>query len=72
MAEAAPNLYEVLKDFSENVSPLDFVLVAEHWQLFAMGAWYTLNLVVLSLVIGGVLSIPLAIARAYRRPIFNE
>lgn len=72
MAEAAPSFYEVLKDFSENVSPLDFVLVAEHWQLFAMGVWYTLNLVVLSLVIGAVLSIPLAIARAYRRPIFNE
>ncbi len=72
MAEAAPNFYEVLADFSENVSPLDFVLVAEHWQLFAMGVWYTLNLVVLSLVIGAVLSIPLAIARAYRRPIFNE
>ncbi len=72
MTEDGPSLFEILKDFSEHASPLDFVLIAEHWELFLRGLWYTLTLVALSLIIGGVLAIPLAIARAYRKPILNE
>lgn len=72
MAEGQPGIYEVLKDFSENVSPLDFMVIAAHWDLFLIGLWYTLNLVALSLLIGGVLAIPLAIARAYRWPVLNQ
>ncbi len=72
MTEDAPTFFEILKDFSEHASPLDFVLIAEHWELFLRGLWYTMTLVALSLIIGGILAIPLAIARAYRKPILNE
>lgn len=72
MTEDGPSFFEILKDFSENASPLDFVLIAEHWELFLRGFWYTLTLVALSLIIGGILAVPLAIARAYRKPILNE
>ena len=70
--ERAPSILEVISDFSENASPLDFVLILQHWDLFATGLWYTLNLVALALLIGGCLAIPLAVARANRVPILNE
>ena len=62
---------DYLTHFSENYSPLDFVLIADHIDKFFYGTLLTLEITLLSLVIGGVLSIPLAIARAYRHRYFN-
>ncbi len=56
---------------SENYSPLDFMLIAENFDRFLWGTLVTLELTFLALAIGGLLCIPLAIARAYRHPIFN-
>lgn len=70
--ERAPSLLESIRAFSETASPLDFMVILEHWDLFAEGLWMTTNLVVLALLIGGCLSIPLAVARANRTPILNQ
>ena len=51
--------------------PLDIALIAENFDRFLYGVWMTLNLTVLALVLGGLLAIPMAIARAARHPIFN-
>ena len=67
-----PSLLEAIRDFSANASPLDFWLVLEHWPMFLEGIGYTIVLVAVSLVIGGVLSLPLAVARANRTPIANQ
>ena len=72
MDEQSGGLLKALEDFSTNVSPLDFVLVAQHYDLFLRGAVNTVILVVLSLLFGALLSIPLAIARAYKQPILNQ
>lgn len=50
---------------------MDIMLVLENYDFFLLGVWNTLNLVFLSLLIGGILSIPLAVIRAQRNPIFN-
>ena len=70
--ERAPSLLERITEFSENTSPLDFVLILENWRLFAEGLWTTTILVFLALLIGGCLSVPMAIARANRTPILNQ
>jgi arginine/ornithine transport system permease protein len=72
MAEEPQGFVESLRAFSSDSSPLDFMLVFEHWDLFLTGVWNTILLVVVSLLIGGALSIPLAVARAYRKPVLNE
>ncbi len=69
--ERGPSLLEAIKDFSENASPVDFVIIAQHWEMFLTGIGYTLLIVIVSLVVGGALSLPLAVARAYRTPILN-
>ena len=56
---------------SENYSPIDFMLIGGHWDRFAWGALVTLELTALALILGGMLSIPLALARAYKHPIWN-
>ncbi len=56
---------------SETYSPLDFMLVADNFERFLWGALITLELTVLALVLGGIICIPLAIARAYKHPVFN-
>ena len=61
-----------LADFSTNVSPIDFVLIASHYDLFLQGAWNTLVLVFLALFLGGIISIPLAVARANQTPVANQ
>ena len=72
MAESSDRTFwEYLAYVSENHSPLDFVLVADHIDKFLYGTLLTLEITFLSLLIGGLLSIPLAIARAYKHPIFN-
>lgn len=45
---------------------MDLDLVRENWALFATGLWTTAWLVTLSLILGGVAAIPLALAQAYR------
>jgi His/Glu/Gln/Arg/opine family amino acid ABC transporter permease subunit len=70
--ERGPGLLEAIKEFSENASPVDFVIIAQHWEMFLTGIGYTLLIVVVSLVVGGALSLPLAVARAYRTPITSQ
>ncbi len=50
---------------------IDWNLVVGEWPLYLEGIWTTINLTVLALAIGWVLSVPLAVARANRHPIFN-
>ena len=72
MAEPAQTFYEQLKHFSENTSPIDFVVIAEHWDLFLQGLGNTVMFVALALIIGGALSVPLAIVRARKQPVLNQ
>ena len=60
-----------LASFSENQSPLDFVLIWDHIDKFFEGALLPLEITVISLLLGGILCIPLAIARAYRHRYLN-
>ena len=62
---------ETLLQFVETWSPIDIVLIAQNFDRFLLGAWITLQLTFLSLLIGGALAIPLAIIRAGRNPIFS-
>ena len=59
--------WDYLAYVSENHSPIDFVLIADHLDKFLYGTLVTLEITALSLLIGGVLAIPLAIARAQRQ-----
>jgi arginine/ornithine transport system permease protein len=70
--EHGQTLMQALQQFSETDSPIDFVLIAQHWQMFLTGIGYTLLIVAVSLVVGGALSLPLAVARAYRTPIVSQ
>ncbi len=67
-----PGLLGAVRQFSENTSPIDFVLIFENWELFLGGVGFTIFLVVVALVFGAIFSIPLAIARANRTPIVNQ
>ena len=51
--------------------PLDIVLIADNFDRFLYGVWITLNLTFLSLLLGGLLAIPMAIARASRHKNFD-
>ena len=51
--------------------PLDITLIAQNFDRFLYGVWTTLNLTFLALFLGGLLSIPLALARASRHRVFN-
>ena len=67
-----PGLLGAVRQFSENTSPIDFVLIFENWELFLGGVGFTIFLVVVALVFGAIFSVPLAIARANRTPIVNQ
>ncbi|MDP6030747.1 MAG: hypothetical protein QF358_12605, partial [Arenicellales bacterium] len=71
MAEQERTFFEYLVYVSENHSPLDFMLVADHIDKFFYGALLTIEITLLALLIGGVMAVPLAIARAYRHPWLN-
>jgi arginine/ornithine transport system permease protein len=62
---------EAIVQFLEKWSPLDVVLIAQNFDRFLWGALTTLELTVLSLIIGGMLAIPLAIIRAGNNPFLN-
>lgn len=71
--EAAPErtFWEYVSYISETHSPLNFVLIWDHIDRFLWGALLTLEITFLALIIGGLLSIPLAIARAYKHRWFS-
>lgn len=62
---------EYLRHISETTAPLDFMLIFDNLDRFVEGAWVTLQLTFLALLLGGLIAIPLAIARAYRKPVLN-
>lgn len=62
---------ESIIKFLETWSPLDVVLIGQNFDRFLWGALTTLELTLLSLLIGGILSIPLAIARAGKNPLLS-
>lgn len=72
MAEQSGGFLEALEDFSTNVSPLDFMLIAQNWEIFAEGIANTIVLIALSLLIGTALAIPLGLVRASRVPVANQ
>ena len=57
--------------FLQEWSPLDVVLIAQNFDRFLWGALVTLQLTGLALVIGALISVPLAIIRAGNNPIAN-
>ena len=63
--------WEYLAYVSEHQSPLDFVLVWDHIDRFLWGTLLTLEITVLALFLGGLLSVPMAIARAYKHRWLN-
>jgi len=62
---------DAIVQFLHTWSPIDIVLIAENFDRFLMGAWVTLQLTGISLIIGGLMSIPLAIIRAGNNPFLN-
>lgn len=64
-------MFETITDFSSNTSPIDFMLVLAHWQLFARGVVNTLILFVLTTAVGALAALPLGVARAYRVPLLH-
>ncbi|MFC6855981.1 ABC transporter permease [Marivibrio halodurans] len=70
-SDASGGMIETIRQFSAESSPIDFVIILEHGDLFLMGLVQTVALVGLALVIGGALSIPLSLIRAYRHPVLN-
>lgn len=62
---------QALTNFSTNISPIDFVLILNNWQLFAWGLLNTLILFLVTTAIGGILALPLGVARAYRIRLIN-
>lgn len=64
--------WEYLRDFSETSSPLDFVLIYDNLDKFFEGALVTLQLTFLALFIGGLIAVPMALARAYKTPVLSR
>ena len=69
--ESERSFYEYLQSFSETRSPIDFVLIYDNLPRFFDGALVTLQLTFLALLVGGLVAVPLAIARAYRKPFLS-
>lgn len=64
-------MLQAITDFSTNTSPLDFMLVFQNWQLFARGLLNTLLLFISTIVTGGLVAVPLGVARAQKVPVLN-
>lgn len=62
---------EYLSEISAE-SPLDFYLIYDNLDRFILGALVTLEITFLSLLLGGIFAIPLALARAYKTPYLNK
>jgi len=63
--------WEYVAYVSEHHSPLDFVLVWDHIDRFLWGTLLTLEITVIALLLGGMLSVPMAIARAHKQRWLN-
>ena len=50
---------------------MDFSVVLESWQFYALGLWNTVWMVAVSLLVGLVLAIPVGIMRTSRNPFLN-
>ena len=61
-----------ISEFSEKQSPIDFVLILSHWDIFLTGIKNTVLLVLFGLVFGAIIALPMAIARWRRVPILSE
>ena len=57
--------------FIDKWSPIDFILIGQNLDRFVYGAFVTLELTILALILGGLISIPMAIARADKKNFFN-
>lgn len=66
------DFFTALAEFSETQAPLDFVLIAQNWQLFANGLLNTMSLMGLALVLGMMMAIPMAIIKAERTPVASQ
>ena len=71
MDETKTGLWASTLQFIETWSPLDIVLIAQNLDRFVAGAFVTLQLTILALILGGMISIPMAIARANKKSWFN-
>ncbi|WP_282077465.1 ABC transporter permease [Epibacterium ulvae] len=69
--EAEQSFWAYLSAFSETQSPLDFVLIYDNLDKFFEGALVTLQLTFLALLIGGLMAIPMALARANKVSVLN-
>ncbi len=70
--ETERTFFAYLRHISETTSPLDFVLIYDNLDRFVGGALMTLQLTFLALFLGGLLAVPMAIARAYGRPGWSQ
>ena len=57
--------------FLDTWSPIDFILIGQNLDRFIYGAFVTLELTILALILGGLISVPMAIARANKKNLFN-
>ena len=57
-----------ITEFSSKSSPIDFVLILSHWDIFLIGIKNTVLLVLVGLSFGAVIALPMAIARWKRVP----
>jgi len=64
-------IFDWLVLVSENYSPIDFMLIGENFDRFLEGALVTLELTFIALALGAIISIPLAVIRAYKYPVLN-
>jgi arginine/ornithine transport system permease protein len=71
MEESSTGFWAGFGRFIETWSPLDIVLIAQNFDRFLYGALVTLELTILALILGGLISIPMAIARANKKSWFN-
>jgi len=71
MATGDQTFLQWLRHVVETYSPLDFILIAENFDRFLYGVLVTLELTFLALILGGLMAIPMAIARASKHKIFN-
>ena len=71
MEDGNQTFLQWLRHIVETYSPLDFILIAENFDRFLYGVLVTLELTFLALILGGLMAIPMAIARASKHKIFN-
>ena len=71
MEESTNDFWAGIGQFIETWSPIEILLIAQNFDRFLYGALVTLELTLLALILGGLISIPLAIARANKNSWFN-